>query len=96
MKLDSHYDDCTVAEIELFRHKLSEILFVSSESALRLCRIEKGCIQLLFQMPTFVQEEVFPLSTEQKRTLAAMGVMRLTCGEYQFPVNCEIVRMESY
>ena len=88
VKLDSHYDDCTVAEIELFRHKLSEIMCVSSESALRLCRVEKGCIQLLFQVPTFVQEEVFPLSTEQKRTLAAMGVMRLTCGEYQFPVNC--------
>ena len=91
VKLDAQYDEYTVAEIEVFRHKLSEILRVSSESALRLCRVEKGCIQLTFQMPTFIKQEIFPLSREQERALAAVGVIRLTCGEYQFLVNCTLV-----
>ena len=88
VKLDSHYDDYTVAEIEVFRHRLSKILRASSESALRLCRVEKGCIQLVFQVPLFVQQEVFPLCREQEMALEAMGVIKLKCGEYQFLVNC--------
>ena len=93
VKLDAQYDDYTVAEIEVFRHKLSEILRVSSESALRLCRVEKGCIQLTFQMPTFLKQEIFPLSREQERALAAVSVIRLTCGEYQFLVNCIVTAL---
>ena len=87
VKLDSHYDDYTVAEIEGFRHKLNEILCVSSQGILRLCRVEKGCIQLMFQVPLLVHHEIFPLSKEQEMALAVEGVIRLTCGEYQFQVN---------
>ena len=90
VKVDAQYENYTVAEIEVFRHKLSEILRVSSESALRLCRVEKGCIQLTFQMPTFLKQEIFPLSREQERALAAVSVIMLTCGEYQFLVNCTL------
>ena len=50
VKLDSHYEKFTVAEIEVFRHKLCEILRVSSKGVLRLCRVEKGCFQLMFQV----------------------------------------------
>ena len=39
--LDSQYNYYTVAEIERFRHKLSEILRVSSQGILRICRVEK-------------------------------------------------------
>ena len=69
----------------MFRHKLSEILRVSSQGVLRLCQVEKGCFQLTFQVPSFVQHEVFPLSREQERALKTEGVIKLTCGEYQFP-----------
>jgi len=41
----------------------------------------------MFQIPSFVQQEIFPLSSEQERALAAKGVIRLTCGEYQFQVS---------
>ena len=90
VKVDSQYENYTVAEIEDFRHKLSKILRVSSQGVLRLCRVEKGCFRLLFQVPSFVQQEIFPLSREQERALAAEGVISLTCGEYQFQVSiCE-------
>ena len=75
VKLDANYDDCTVAELERFRHRLSHILHLSPKSVLRLCRVEKGCIQLTFQVPTFIQ--IFPLSSRQERNLAAEGVIRL-------------------
>ena len=54
---------------------------------MRLCQVNEGCIQLTFQVPSFVQQKVFPLSKEQEKALAAMGVMKLTCGEYQFLVR---------
>ena len=87
VKLDSQYDNYTVAQIEGFRHKLSDILRVSSQNILRLCRVEKGCFQLIFQVPSFVQLRIFPLSREQESGLAAIGVFRLTCGEYHFLVK---------
>ena len=84
VKVDSQYENYTVTEVERFRCQLSELLHVSHKGVLRLCRVEKGCFQLTFQVPSFVQREVFPLSQEQEKALAEMGVIRLTCGEYQF------------
>ena len=83
--IDSQYD-YTVAEIKWFCLKLSEILDVP-QGILRLCRIDKGCFQLMFQVPSSVQQRIFPLSREQEKALADMGVIRLTCGEYQFLVK---------
>ena len=85
VKLDSGYDNYTAGEIKGFCRRLSEILHVSSKGVLHLCRVDEGCIQLTFQAPSFVQQEIFPLSIEQERTLKAEGVIKLTCGEYQFP-----------
>ena len=84
VKLDSQYDNYTVAETEGFCHRLSEILRVSPQGVLRLCQVEEGCFQLTFQVPSFVQEVIFPLSRKQEMTLEAEGVIKLTCGEYQF------------
>ena len=87
VKVDLQYENYTAEQVERFRHELSEILGVSSQGILRLCRVDKGCFQLLFQVPSFVQQEIFPLSREQEKAVAAMGVIRLTCGEYQFFVS---------
>ena len=87
VKVDLQYENYTVEEVEVFRHKLSEILRVSSQGILRLCRIEKGCFQFTFQVPSFVQREIFPLSREQEKALLVEGVIRLTCVDYQFLVK---------
>ena len=88
VKVDSQYKYWTVEQIQRFRHKLREMLCVSSQGILHLCRIDEGCWQLMFQVPTFVQQEIFPLSREQEESLAAMGIIKFTCGEYQFKVKC--------
>ena len=84
LKVDSAYDQFTVEELDNFEYRLSRIFGVSPQNVLRLCRVEEGCLQLIFQVPTFVQQEIFPLSTEQERALTAEHVIRLTCGDYQF------------
>ena len=84
LKLDSVYEKFTVKELKKFEYRLSRIFCVSPQSVLRLWRVEEGCLQLIFQVPSFVQKEIFPLSSEQESALAAEGVIRLTCGDYQF------------
>ena len=84
VKVDSVYNEFTVEELQRFQYRLSRTLHVSPQTVLRLCRVEEGCLQLIFQVPTFVQQEVFPLSSEQERALAAKRVIRLTCGDYEF------------
>ena len=96
VKLDTQYDDYTVAEIKGFCHELSGILNVASQGILRLCRIEKGCFQLKFQVPSFVQQEIFPLYREQERILAAKGVINLTCGGYQFDTSGKFGNMIAF
>ena len=91
VKVDSQYDNYTVAQVEGFRHKLSEILRVSPQGILRLCRVDKGCFQLMFQVPSFVQQEIFPLSKEQEKALAIMDVIELKCGEYHFQVLLSVI-----
>ena len=83
MKLDLHYEKCTVMEVEMLRCQFSEILHISA-GVLRLCRAEKGCFQLTFQVPSFMQQAIFPLSSKQERELAEKGVIRLVCDEYRF------------
>ena len=87
VKVDSQYENYTVAEIERFRQKLSEILRVSSQGILRLCQVHKGCFQLMFQVPLLLQHKIFPLSREQEKALEEESVIKLTCGEYQFLVK---------
>lgn len=84
VKVDSQYDKYTVTEVESFRCLVSKILHISPQGILRLCRIEKGCFQLTFQVPLFVELNIFPLSKEQEKALTAEGVVALTCGKYQF------------
>ena len=84
VKVDSQYENFAVIEVERFRCHLSKILRVSSQGVLRVCRVEKGCFQLMFQVPSFVQQRIFPLSREQERALVEERVIRLTCGQYQF------------
>ena len=84
VKLDSVFEEFTVKELKKFQYRLGRIFCVAPQSVLRLCRVEEGCLQLIFQVPSFVQQEIFPLSSEQEKALAAEGVFRLTCGDYQF------------
>jgi len=82
--VDSQYESYTVEELRDFQNRLSKLFRISSQGILRLYRVEKGCFQLMFQVPSFVQQKIFPLSSEQEKALVAEGVIKLTCGNYKF------------
>ena len=76
-------DGCSLENVLRLCNSLGEILEVNSET-LYLCQIDEGCVELLFQVPSFIVEDIFPLSMEQQRSLASIGVPRLTCGSYSY------------
>lgn len=76
-------EGCSLENVLRLRNYLADILEVESET-LYLCQIDKGCVELVFQVPFFVEDDIFPLSVDQEQSLAFVGVIRLTCGSYQF------------
>ena len=79
VKLDDHYNQCTLNQLKLLEDDFCKILNVTN---LKLCLIAAGCLQLTFQVPWFVKREIFPLSQEQKEALTALHAVRMTCGYY--------------
>ena len=91
VKVEESWDPsegCSLENIRRLCNSLAEILEVEPET-LYLCQINQGCVELLFQVPSFI-EDIFPLSKEQERSLTSVGVTRLTCGSYRFPQPPEV------
>ena len=82
-------EGCSLENILRLSNSLAEILEVEPVT-LQLCQIDQGCVELQFQVPSFVEEDIFPLSVEQERSLISVGVTRLTCGSYRFPRPAEV------
>ena len=84
--LDDSFDNCTVSHLNIFINDLRNTLKISSHVHLKLCRICRGSLMLIFQLPTSIQHKIFktPLSKEQERALGGLGVVELSCGTYHF------------
>ena len=94
VKLDSLYDECDITHLKKLQKKLSDILNLN-EGVLQLRKIESGCILLVFKIPDFIYEDIFPLSIDQESALQELGVARLDCGDYHFIVDLK-VRLKRY
>ena len=84
VKLDSRYEKRDLRGIKDLEDWLTNTLKVHT-CLLNLCSVESGCIKLIFQIPCFVQEIVFPLSVEQEQSLTEVGIIQLVCGEFKYP-----------
>ena len=84
--LDESFDNCNVSHLSAFVSNLQKVLNIS-DITLRLCRIGPGSLKLIFQIPHFVQQAIFPLSSDQEADLVCLGVVHLSCGDYQFTVE---------
>ena len=76
----------TPKHLEVFQFRISNIIKVSKYT-LRLVTVQEGCLQLTFQMPHFVKEEIFLLSDSQKAALQDEGVTHLTCDDHHYPLE---------
>ena len=83
VKKDDVLEKFSVNELKVFHYKLCRILQVT-EHTLQLLSVEDGCLQLTFQIPSFVQCLAFPLSENQEKSLLVEGVLVLMCGDYRF------------
>ena len=92
--LDDSFDNCNVNHLYAFVSNLEKVLRMDNVS-LRLCRIAPGSLKLIFQLPLSVQREIFPLSCDQESALAGLGVVHLSCGDYQFNRQEKMVRNET-
>ena len=85
-------EEYSLTHLAVFESRISDIIEVT-EYTLRLCTVKDGCVELTFQMPHFVKEVVFPLSDSQKAALQAEGVTRLTCEDYQYPIEVRFITL---
>ena len=91
--LDDSFDNCAVSHLNIFIGNLRKILKIPSNIALRLCRINLGSIKLIFQIPHSVQQAIFPPSSEQEAELSSLGIVELSCGDYQFTTQQTKVKL---
>lgn len=84
--------DPSLTNVTDLRYTLSDILEVKPDT-LFLYRIKEGCVELMFQVPSFIEEDIFPLSVEQERSLPYIGVSRLTCGSYSYVQVCTCMKI---
>ena len=64
---------------------ISRVVSVA-DYTLQLCSVEKGCVQLNFQIPHFVKEAIFPLASEQMEKLKDMDIILVQCSKWQYKV----------
>ena len=91
--LDDSFDNCAVSHLNVFIGNLRKILKIPSSITLRLCRVNLGSIKLIFQISLSVQQATFPLSSEQEAELSSLGVVQLSCGDYQFTPQLTEVKL---
>ena len=91
--LDIVYDSYTVSHLYAFVSNLQRVLKIPAVS-LRLCRIGPGSLRLMFQLPYSVQQVTFPLSSDQEAELTSLGVIQLSCGNYQFTTQKPLIMVQ--
>lgn len=83
MKMDDDISKSfTIKALDALRDELATTLNLEAHT-LHLCSVEEGCLQLTFQVPTFVKDELFPLSHEQKLTLEKLYIQKIECDGIQ-------------
>ena len=79
-------EDSKCNELLRIRSRIAKILRVKL-ATLIIDGVDAGCVQLTLLIPTFVAQEIFPLSNEQMTVLHKdASVIRLECGDYVFEV----------
>ena len=83
VKLDDDLTKYTLKTLQTFWLKLAKELKLLKHS-LRIVSVEEGCMQLIFEIPSLVSRQIFPLSIEQENALRDEKVIELKCEDYIF------------
>ena len=83
IKADLVLHDTFVGNLEDLRDKVCGI-FDIEDHHLRLLTVSEGCIKLDCAVSRRIKEMIFPLSSEQEQALSKLGVLCLSCEQYQY------------
>ena len=80
-------DHFTMSTLKRLQVRLSDILGIQNRD-LRVCGVEKGCVEITLQIPAAFEKIIFPLSPEQeKQLLLYTKCISLKCGKYHYSTS---------
>ena len=74
-------DDYTLNDLYFFHNAIAEALVVP-EYKFYFCEIDDGCMELKYSIPDFLYSFLFPLTSQQCRSLAEIGIIKMSCNEH--------------
>ena len=74
-------DDYTMSDLYFFHKAIADALEVPKYQ-FYFCTIDDGCMELKYSIPDFLYFLLFPLTNQQCHSLAEIGIIKMTCGEY--------------
>ena len=77
------FEECSINHLRHFTSHLAKILNLPI-GLLVLDSVAPGCLELIVQVPQPSYRNVFPLSSQQEQDLAALGVIKISAGDYQY------------
>uniref|UniRef100_A0A1X7SSI0 Uncharacterized protein n=1 Tax=Amphimedon queenslandica TaxID=400682 RepID=A0A1X7SSI0_AMPQE len=84
-------DDYTLNDLYFFHKAIADALAIPGYK-FYFCEIDDGCMELKYSIPNFLYLILFPLTNQQCRSLAEIGIIKLSCNEHvhemkQLPEN---------
>lgn len=89
LKVDAVVETYNMKYLHQLTAQITKILSLHKYT-LHLCSVEKGCVQLVYQLPSSLPETIFPLSTEQEREFARDGFIKLACNEWKYSFHSQV------
>ncbi|XP_011408639.1 PREDICTED: ankyrin-3-like, partial [Amphimedon queenslandica] len=74
-------DDYTLNDLYFFHKAIADALAIP-EYKFYFCEIDDGCMELKYSIPDFLYLILFPLTNQQCHSLAAIGIIKLSCNEH--------------
>ena len=75
-------DDYTLNDLYFFHKLIADALEVP-QYKFYFCTIDNGCMELKYSIPDFYYSVLFPLTNQQCQSLAEIGIIKITCHEYE-------------
>ena len=81
-------DDYTLNDLFFFYRAIPESLKVAqTEYCFYFCSIGSGCLELKYCIPDYIYSVLFPLTDEHLLSLANIGVIKLSCGSFEYEIK---------
>ena len=81
-------DDYTLNDLFFFYRAIPESLKVpQTEYSFYFCSIGSGCLELKYCIADYIYSVLFPLTDEQLLSLANIGIIKLSCGSFEYEIK---------